>query len=933
MKYLVMILLLVNCFFITSFADDGCVETTFYSKKDWVDAYNFIEHGNDASLAFVNKYNITYQINGLGTYHYVNYLSSNQLLGLENYQTSGSESGNQKYFLISLNKDIKLSELEFELEAVAKDGIYKNIRVYLNAKFSEGNVTPNIQGGNLVYHGSSKDRVKLNLPNDTMRNILIVIDDVKLDDYYTLKYFQINKYQVYTHVYWTLDYVADTETYKDTHCVNFKGFSPNGNTSYVKEVNVDTSIDTSLISDYIPKVSSYVYAYDYGRGGYNYYGQEPNIVKSVDNYSYKILGFRRYSYGIISYGDFYDGYIETKKNEGIKYFIYEMKWTPYNANGSFLKSYDGKWCNHVTGSYHTPCYKSSGFSRNNPRYNSYDVHVSHLTNYTPLSDRVIYIANYYLTNTETNEKILLRSNNSKNNSFYLNGTGVYQIEAELFDKANNSNTIKSNNFYLDNQGPEISISPNSSYWTNSEINVQIKARDSHSGMKKLIYTYNAAKETVDNATVLLNKEGIHQIDVLAYDKLDNATYKSSNKYYLDFTKPTVEFKFDRNKSKVEVKVDDKLSKIKYWQYQISYDMGNSYSEFSSKLQTNQEYIYINSGTSAIIKVKAYDNAGNEVIVDSGVIENYQSKSSIEELFAFTYTKNTYNELKINIGCTHCTSNEKRNIKIYLDNIEIESKEIAVNNKPEIFNALYYPIKDTSELKVIIYNKDDKEAESKLIVYGKTSDYQSSENEVNLKAIVASSIKKDNVQKNYYEKLNVTNNTISYDLFQGQGIEFKANYNYENECIKEKKLVCETSNDLANYNVNLKIDNGAIPIKDNYGSNNNYIVPMYIANTSFILNEVYVDKYTGEVFKDNNSNLINGYHRWYLTKDIALGSHDATINGKDTGYNNFSFDLLLKYNVTSKLNEQYDARFIDPNNPNIEDDSIWINSEWFKELVR
>ena len=901
-----------------------CQEVTYYSQKEYIDEYLYIDTSfNETNSVFVNSDKIITRINALGTHSHPLTVKSSVLVGNETIQVKKNHY-EKNFFSISFSEAIKISELEFNINGYDSNGQSISKSVYVGGYLD---LYDNYHDGTYVMSTNNTSNNIVNMNDILVSNLFIFFDSYDTDDIYELNYFQINKYKTYKHYKWTTDIIPNTETYKDTVCLNVGEFTPNGNNKYKYEDYTSLKVDSSLISDYKPVLKTSNYIFDYGRGGYISAYTKPMIVRNVDQYAKDITDFSYINGSFVALNKNQETHVRISNREVIKYKVLPSYWSSfYYGNVSHMSNNSG-WCKHVTGNPKTPCYKYNGHTGNS-RLNVYDVIMYIYENNVAKENQILKTGTYYLLNKETNVKEKIIKTDNSNLNFHINKTGLYTIYGELEDNVGNKNTIESNIFYIDQLAPSVIFNPNYNGWTNRDIKVTLVTNDFHSGVKDIYYKLNDDIYKPYNNPVIISEEGHNIVLAHVLDNVLNETIKSSVTYKIDKTPPVVEYEFNK---KLKIEVYDELSKLNYFQYAISLDGGISYSSYSNKYTQNSIEIELEKDAAVRVKVRAYDNANNEFIKESDLYETYKSKASINKLFSYSYEKNIDNQLLVQLNCHSCRSKEERIIKLYSDNILVESKTIKIEPNLNTINLTYNTSNDFTNLKIEVYKVDKLEGNSILKVYAKTNRYIQSYDNVEFNEIVASYIEDGKVQDNYHESLTISPNPLDDSYYQGQGINVNAKINYTNECDRFNNFICERSNKLNNLNIYAIFDNGTTPIRDHYLDNNKYYVNMIKDNDRLVLPVVYVDKYTGEVYKDYQEHLIYGNNRWYLDKDLSLGTYDLCIQSKNIGYNNLSFDILLKYQVNDTLSNQYNIRFINPNNPYLDNNSIWKKDDYHEIL--
>jgi len=134
---------------------------------------------------------------------------------------------------------------------------------------------------------------------------------------------------------------------------------------------------------------------------------------------------------------------------------------------------------------------------------------------------------------------------SKSITLSQNGRNRIHVEAE--DHVGNIKNQYSGYYYLDKTAPTVTFSPNSHSWTNSNINVAMKVRDTYSGVKRFRYqiqhgsTWGSYSGWIygTSKSITLSQEGRSRIRVQVYDNAGNSYLSYSGYYYIDKTAPNL----------------------------------------------------------------------------------------------------------------------------------------------------------------------------------------------------------------------------------------------------------------------------------------------------------------------------------------------------------------------------------------------------------
>lgn len=479
---------------------EECTTIVYYSKKEWVEFKNGIDTDfNQGDHSFVNTKGIECVLNTLGTISYPQVVDSSVLKGQSAFiQNEIGDQYSPVVFSISFGEEIEVGEIEFEIEAYnKKTGISLVKSVAINVDY------PNQK--TVISSTSKQDRMKLRIDKKA-KNVYILFDSINEDNVYILKYFQINSYKQYKHVEWTKDKIDNTDTKRVEVCQGTGKYDPDGTSSVWKQsANTIFSPSVKIVNNYAPILRSQSVNYDWGRGRNTPAYTEPNSVKEMGGYAKEISGWKTVgskpwidylSYG--SYGLEYP-FIPLNQDSGIQYFVNPMYWSQTKtAEYAYATSTDKNWCNHLTGSTKTPCYKSYGHSTNQ-RLNVYDVTIKNYDNVIDPELQKIQKVDYYLLNKLNNSEQFLFSAVEEVQSFDFNTTGIWSIKAVIQDMTGREGTKISESFYIDKVLPNAEFISDS-YESEESIEVLLRPLDTHSGVNS--WSYSLSNDGGDTFTLI-----------------------------------------------------------------------------------------------------------------------------------------------------------------------------------------------------------------------------------------------------------------------------------------------------------------------------------------------------------------------------------------------------------------------------------------------
>lgn len=477
-------------------AESGCSTITYYSQKDWVAHQNLFDGQFDKGDShFVNSQGIVVKQNIFGTVAKYNRVDSSVFSGASSYiVTGGQDNRFPTFFSLGFGKVIQIGKIQFQVDAVntkTNQSVLKKIYINADPKEKAGEMV--YSKNRLIQSTSENGLLTIDLKNQLVGSIEIFFETDDKDHEYIMRSFQILDYKILEHVGWVSEKIENTESKNVFICANQGEFKPNGtNAKWVQRAATSFKPSSKTVSDYRPIVEARDVTYDIGKTDAIAPYSTPNIQKWMGGYTSKIEQWQKitnqtgFSYQSIGPKGEEFPYIETAINRGIVYVATPRFWSSSRQTTYFVKSFDPDWCNDVTGSRHTPCYKRDGHTSNN-RLNLYDVDIVSYRNVVNPELRAIKSTSYTLVNELTGTRKLLTQGGDELKSFVLNETGVWRIESTSTDLANNKGIKKSAPFMIDNQKPEALIYALSTDYT-KPFKVGIIPYDKHSRVKKWSYS-------------------------------------------------------------------------------------------------------------------------------------------------------------------------------------------------------------------------------------------------------------------------------------------------------------------------------------------------------------------------------------------------------------------------------------------------------------
>ncbi|MEH7335185.1 hypothetical protein V7161_21395, partial [Neobacillus drentensis] len=178
----------------------------------------------------------------------------------------------------------------------------------------------------------------------------------------------------------------------------------------------------------------------------------------------------------------------------------------------------------------------------------------------------------------------------------ISKAGIHTVSFYSIDNAGNVEDAKSVDVKIDREAPETVINA-STYWYNTDVNLELTAKDNLSGVKATYYSVDDA-EFVVGTSFTLEKEGVHKVSFYSVDNVGNVEEAR-----------TVEVKIDKEAPKttanvigdsfVELTASDNLSGVHATYYSVN----------GSDFQEGTRFPVDKAGVNTIT-FYSVDNAGN-----------------------------------------------------------------------------------------------------------------------------------------------------------------------------------------------------------------------------------------------------------------------------------------------------------------------------------
>lgn len=578
--YLVIVVLMFLFFNETVVAENGCSTVLFYSSKEWIPHQNLFDGMfNKEDSHFINSQGIVVKQNVLGTVETLNRVDSAVFTPETSYSlTVGKNEQFPRLVSIGFGKVIKVGKIQFQIDAIntkTKRAVSKKIYINADPKYQQGAMIYN--KNQLIQSTNKNGLITLDLKNQIVGSIEIIFELENDEIEYTMNSFQILDYQTFEHTGWVSDRIEGADTKEILICANQGEFKPNGtNSKWVQQATTLFSPSSKVISSYRPLIETRDVTYDIGKTDHIQPYSVPNIRNWMGGYTQQISHWKK---RVVNSKAIYTSigpsgqtfpFIETSVNRGVIYVARPYFWSSSRQTSYYDKSFDPYWCNDVTGTMRTPCYKRGGHT-SNARLNLYDVEVISYRNVVNPSLRAVKSSVYTLINERTKKRVHLDRGGDEIKTLKLLHSGVWRIECEITDFANNKGIKNSSLFYIDNQKPTAYITPLSATMT-KPFAIRIIPYDELSRVKKWSYSLSSnGGNTFDIHSGILKstreflqirKSGLYVLKVYVEDNAGNTNIVISNPLVVEIDQAVIEqvlvptYDVDQlNKIYVKVKCD------------------------------------------------------------------------------------------------------------------------------------------------------------------------------------------------------------------------------------------------------------------------------------------------------------------------------------------------------------------------------------------
>jgi large repetitive protein len=229
--------------------------------------------------------------------------------------------------------------------------------------------------------------------------------------------------------------------------------------------------------------------------------------------------------------------VPTDSDSGIAKTYYSINGSEYVEGSIFVVNQEG--INHVS-------YFSMDQAGNVEGVKAVDVKIDQTAPKTTSDSPISWSKNDVLINliADDSESGVAKTYYSINGSEYLEGTslmvdqeGVNQVSFYSVDNAGNKEEAKTIEVKLDKTAPKTTSDAPAS-WINNEIQVNLVAADSQSGVAKTYYSINGS-DYVEGAAFTVNQEGVNEVSFYSIDKAGNKEPAQKMEVKIDKTAPMI----------------------------------------------------------------------------------------------------------------------------------------------------------------------------------------------------------------------------------------------------------------------------------------------------------------------------------------------------------------------------------------------------------
>jgi large repetitive protein len=234
--------------------------------------------------------------------------------------------------------------------------------------------------------------------------------------------------------------------------------------------------------------------------------------------------------------------VPADSDSGIAKTFYSINGSEYVEGSIFVVNQEG--VNHVS-------YFSMDQAGNVEGVKAVDVKIDQTAPKTTSDAPISWSKNDFLINliADDSESGVAKTYYSINGSEYLEGTslmvdqeGVNQVSFYSVDSAGNKEEAKTIEVKLDKTAPETTSNAPAS-WIINEIQVNLVATDSQSGVAKTYYSINGS-DYVEGSAFTVNREGVNEVSFYTIDKAGNTESSQNIEIKIDKTAPSITTIFD-----------------------------------------------------------------------------------------------------------------------------------------------------------------------------------------------------------------------------------------------------------------------------------------------------------------------------------------------------------------------------------------------------
>ena len=513
------------------------------------------------------------------------------------------------------------------------------------------------------------------------------------------------------------------------------------------------------------------------------------------------------------------------------------------------------------------------------------------------------------------------------------------------DYADNCAGLAELEWRADLHGPAISWTLTPQDWTNTDVLVQVQAKDELSGVKHL----SVPQKTGDGpaAQFTVSENGTYSVS--SEDHAGNSTTVAIPVGNIDKQSPWALFdppeaETEEDKIAVLITPQDDLSGVKRWRYRLTYDEGQSYIKTSSWFDHDTpQTIELTMAGKCKIVVELVDRAGNEGTSISGYFQLNEGDSAAGQLFVPAAHPDETEYAMLHALCDGCNPQKQQTVTVWLQDEVIFEQQLPA--LPEQTIRIPFTLNDeTAIMRARVdyeLDKDPDDNELRVNIGTISRQFQQTgEEQLEFNGAVMFTINQKEEQKNYAETLTLISPLPQSDYFAGEGIEAGIQYHYVNECAAVVNWACKADTTLINAKAKAIFDQGAEPVREKYAVGAHYEIPFERQGDSLVLPKMWASQYEGwindePVFEklDADDQILEAGRRWYTDPLKEPDDLFYTLQGEKMAVNEFSFKMLRTAVIDSWMKDQYRIKFANPQDAQTFDTPLWRPYlDWFAQLA-